>query len=68
MPRAEMGDGVSAVRSNDKVTAAAWEGNALRRARGCLSASGVSRSMHSLGVIVVGVFSLWYLVLWALPG
>ena len=30
MPRAETGNGVSAVRLNDKVTVAAWEGNALR--------------------------------------
>jgi hypothetical protein len=66
MPRAERGNGVAAVRSNDKVTVVAWEweGNALRRARGCLSASGVTRSMHSSGVIVACVF---YLTLWALP-
>ena len=29
----------------------------LRRARGCLPASGETRSMHSLGVIVAGVLS-----------
>ena len=53
-----MGDGVLAVRSNNEVaTAVAREGNALRRARGCLSASGVTRSMHSSGVIVAGGFS-----------
>ena len=58
MPRAETGNGVAVVRSNDKVTVAAWEweGNALRRARGCLSASGVTRSMHSSGIIVACVF------------
>ena len=61
-----MGNGVSVVRSNDKVTAAAsWEGNTLRQARGCLSASGVTRSMHSWGVIVAGVFWL-SVALWAL--
>ena len=53
------------MRSNDKVTATAWEGNALRRTRGCLSASGVTRLMHSLGVIVAGVFWL-SVALWAL--
>ena len=58
MPRVKTGDGVSAVRSNNEVAAAvAREGNALRRSRGCLSASGVTRSMHSLGDIVAGVFS-----------
>ena len=45
------------MRSNNEVAAAAArEGNALRRARGFLSASGVTRSMIS-GVIVAGVFS-----------
>ena len=56
MPRAETGNGVSVVRSKDKVTVAAWEGNALHRVRGCLSASGVTRSMHSSGVIVTAIF------------
>ncbi len=66
MPQAETGNGVLVVRSNDKVTAAAsWEGNALPRARGCLSASGVTRSMHSSCVIVAGIFWL-SVVLWAL--
>ena len=56
MPRAETGNGVSAVRSNDKVTVAAWEGNTLRRVRGCLSASGVFRSMTlSLSGVIVAV-------------
>ena len=58
MPRAETGNGVPAVRSNDKVTVAVWEGNALCRARGCLSASGVTRSKHSLIVIVTGILAL----------
>ena len=49
---------VSVVRSNDKVSTAAWEGNTLRQARGCLLASGVTRLMHSSGVIVACVFSL----------
>jgi len=66
MPRADTGNGVSVVRSNDKVTPAAWEGNALRQARCCLSALGVTRSMHSSGVIVAGIFWL-SVVLWALP-
>jgi hypothetical protein len=67
MPRAETGDGVSAVRSKDKVAAAAArEGNGMRRARGFLSASGVTRSMHSSGVIFAGI--VWLSVaLWALP-
>jgi hypothetical protein len=54
------------VRPKDKVTAASWEGNALRRARGFLSASGVTRSMHSSGVIFAGIFWL-SVALWALP-
>jgi hypothetical protein len=55
MPRAETGDGVSAVRSRKELTAAATgEGNALGRAQGCLSASGVTKLMI-LGVIVAGV-------------
>jgi hypothetical protein len=62
MPRAETGDGVWAVRSNNEVTAAAAkdEGNELRRERGCLLASGVIRLIHSSGVIVAGVFSSAY--------
>ena len=57
MPRAETGDGVSAVRSKKVIsTAAAWEGNALRRALGF----GDVRSMTSdmLSVRVLGV-RLW---------
>ena len=51
------------MRSNDKVTAV---GNALHRALGFLSASGVFRSMHSMGVFFADVF--WFSVaLWALP-
>jgi hypothetical protein len=53
---------VSAVRSIGKASTATWEGDALHRARGCLSASGVFRSMYLLGVIVAGflVFgTLW---------
>jgi hypothetical protein len=58
MPRAETGVGVPAVRSNNEDTAAASrESNTLRQARGFLSALGVTRSMHSSGVIVAGIFS-----------
>ena len=57
---------MSAVRSIGKASAATWEGNARHRARGCLSASGVFRSMHLLGVIVAGFLALWNVVGWAL--
>ena len=61
MPRAETGDGVWAVRLNNEVTAAAAkEGNELRRERGCFLASGVIRLIHSLGVVVAGIFSSAY--------
>jgi hypothetical protein len=53
---------VSAVRSIGKASAAKWEGDALHRARGCLSASGVFRSMYLLGVIVAGFLALWNVV------
>jgi hypothetical protein len=53
---------VSAVRSIGKASAAASDVNALHRARGCLSASGVFRSMYLLGVIVVGFLALWNVV------
>jgi hypothetical protein len=53
---------VSAVRSIGKASAAAWEGNALHRARGCLSASGEIRSMYLSGVIVAGFLALWNVV------
>ena len=52
---------MSAVRSIGKASAATWEGNALHRARGCLSASGEIRSMYLSGVIVVCSFCLWAL-------
>jgi hypothetical protein len=53
---------VSAVRSIGKVSVAAWEVNAMHRERGCLSASGVFRSMYLLGVIVAGFLALWNVV------
>jgi hypothetical protein len=49
---------VSAVRSIGKASAATSDVNALHRARGCLSASGVFRSMYLSGVIVVGFLAL----------
>jgi hypothetical protein len=67
MPRAETGGGVSAVRSIGKASAATWEGDALHRARGCLSASGVFRSMYLSGVIVGFFGSLERCGLYAQP-
>ena len=46
---------MSAVRSIDKVTATAWEGNALRRGRDSLLAWGETKSILS-GVIVASIF------------
>ena len=53
---------MSAVRSIGKVSVAAWEVIATHRERGCLSASGVFRSMYLLGVIVAGFLALWNVV------
>ena len=53
---------MSAVRSIGKVSVAAWEVNAMDRERGCLSASGVFRSMYLSGVIVAGFLALWNVV------
>ena len=44
------------MRSIGKVSAAAWEVNALHRARGCLSASGEIRSMYSSLIVIVAGF------------
>ena len=57
---------MSAVRSIGKASAAAWEGDALHRTRGFLSASGEIRSMYLSGVIVAGFLALWNVVGWAL--
>ena len=55
---------MSAVRSIGKASAAAWEGDALHRTRGFLSASGEIRSMYLSGV--AGFLALWNVVGWAL--
>ena len=52
---------MSAVRSIGKASVVESDVNALHRARGCLSASGVFRSMTS-GVIVAGFLALWNVV------